>query len=87
MLTHLHMLSPPYPNDTKEETTERIDPGRCGREQWRCNNGECINAEFVCDNNSDCFDESDEDDELCRDYGNDIVDPKEPTHRKYKHDI
>lgn len=32
----------------------------CLRDEWRCKNHECINADFVCDHTEDCTDGSDE---------------------------
>ncbi|XP_065079146.1 basement membrane-specific heparan sulfate proteoglycan core protein isoform X5 [Ochlerotatus camptorhynchus] len=32
----------------------------CGRDQWQCDNGFCINSEFRCDDHIDCTDRSDE---------------------------
>lgn len=32
----------------------------CGADEWQCDNGKCINAEFLCDNTFDCTDNSDE---------------------------
>lgn len=38
----------------------------CHSEEWRCENGECINKEFLCDSQTDCLDKSDESYETCR---------------------
>ena len=34
--------------------------GSCDLSQFRCNNGKCIEKEFICDSNNDCEDNSDE---------------------------
>lgn len=34
----------------------------CTENQFQCSNGDCINAEFVCDKFRDCADASDEHD-------------------------
>ncbi|KAJ8027157.1 Low-density lipoprotein receptor-related protein 8 [Holothuria leucospilota] len=33
---------------------------QCGEHQYQCASGECIYSVYVCDNNPDCFDHSDE---------------------------
>lgn len=45
-----------------EATTK---PVICPDGEWRCKNDECILGHFICDNQVDCFDGSDEDEELC----------------------
>lgn len=37
----------------------------CPHGNFTCNNGQCTVPTFVCDGNSDCKDDSDEDRELC----------------------
>ncbi|XP_050720144.1 uncharacterized protein LOC127000445 isoform X2 [Eriocheir sinensis] len=37
----------------------------CGRDQWRCNNGRCVEITFLCDTVDDCRDSSDEDRAMC----------------------
>ena len=37
---------------------------KCPAGQFLCNNKRCINEQFVCDNENDCFDNSDE--EICK---------------------
>lgn len=32
----------------------------CGENEWQCDNGKCINEEFLCDGTNDCTDSSDE---------------------------
>lgn len=34
--------------------------GECGENEWRCDNGKCINEDFLCDGTTDCTDSSDE---------------------------
>ncbi|KAK8742142.1 hypothetical protein OTU49_002138, partial [Cherax quadricarinatus] len=38
----------------------------CALEQWRCDNGRCVEYRFLCDNTDDCNDNSDEDQEMCK---------------------
>lgn len=35
-------------------------PTECGENEWQCDNGKCINEEFLCDGTNDCTDSSDE---------------------------
>lgn len=35
-------------------------PTECGENEWQCDNGKCINEEFLCDQTNDCTDGSDE---------------------------
>lgn len=44
---------------TRTANTQRPSD-ECGPYQWRCDNGFCINNEFVCDSTNDCTDNSDE---------------------------
>lgn len=62
-------------------TTPRPESPACSAGEWRCNNGECINSEFVCDNTNDCVDQSDEEEEFCE--RRNIVDTEDG--RKYLH--
>lgn len=32
----------------------------CNGNQWRCDNGKCIDSTYRCDNEDDCGDNSDE---------------------------
>ena len=32
----------------------------CGSGEWECNDGQCINEDYLCDRLPDCNDESDE---------------------------
>lgn len=32
----------------------------CQQNEWQCDNGECINVDFLCDKTNDCADNSDE---------------------------
>lgn len=45
---------------------DKDDTSSCSLGEWKCQNGECINAEFVCDNTQDCVDGSDEEEDFCR---------------------
>lgn len=47
-------------------TVTTTKPEACPDGEWRCKNDECILDNFICDNQVDCVDGSDEDDELCR---------------------
>ena len=38
----------------------------CGEEEWKCQSGECISLEFLCDSTSDCSDGSDESANQCQ---------------------
>lgn len=38
---------------------------KCSERQFRCANGTCIHASFVCDGENDCDDHSDEDPKEC----------------------
>ncbi|XP_031639186.1 serine protease persephone-like, partial [Contarinia nasturtii] len=40
-------------------------PGACSADEWQCDNGKCINAEFKCDGLLDCIDNSDETEKNC----------------------
>lgn len=35
-------------------------PGECAAHEWQCDNRKCINSEFLCDQQQDCTDNSDE---------------------------
>ena len=37
----------------------------CGSGEWECNDGQCINADYLCDEYRDCRDESDESNSRC----------------------
>ena len=39
----------------------------CRPDQFKCNNGKCVMKSLICDNIDDCGDNSDEEDDLCRD--------------------
>ncbi|KAK7066080.1 Scavenger receptor Cys-rich, partial [Halocaridina rubra] len=42
-------------------------PGdNCGRDQWRCQNGRCVELGYLCDTVDDCKDNSDEDRHMCQ---------------------
>ncbi|XP_076032517.1 neurotrypsin-like, partial [Oratosquilla oratoria] len=43
-----------------------FNPGdECGRGQFRCQNGRCVEFRFLCDSIDDCLDSSDEEREMC----------------------
>ncbi|XP_077865178.1 uncharacterized protein LOC100373316 [Saccoglossus kowalevskii] len=42
--------------------------GNCGSDEFRCDNGECINGDYRCDDTYDCIDYTDEDNCDCADY-------------------
>lgn len=49
-----------------EKPEDREDPDdSCSIDQWKCANGQCINKDFLCDKTTDCYDGSDEEEELC----------------------
>lgn len=35
-------------------------PRKCRDDEFKCDNGACINSEFYCDGHPDCIDNSDE---------------------------
>ena len=37
-----------------------IIPGRCGRDEATCQNGQCVPRDYLCDGDFDCGDRSDE---------------------------
>ena len=37
-----------------------IIPGRCGRDEATCQNGQCVPRDYLCDGDFDCSDRSDE---------------------------
>ncbi|KAF6215988.1 hypothetical protein GE061_000325 [Apolygus lucorum] len=38
----------------------------CTRDQWECDDGQCIDIKWVCDSSKDCPDESDEKESMCQ---------------------
>ena len=44
----------------------KVKDETCSEEEWKCQSGECINLEFLCDTTSDCSDGSDELAEYCQ---------------------
>lgn len=38
----------------------RMLTAACGADEFQCKNGECIQEEWTCDTENDCFDASDE---------------------------
>ena len=42
-----------------------VDPGSCEPTKFQCRGGGCVPYVFICDNEPDCADHSDEDDQLC----------------------
>ena len=38
---------------------------RCGQDEFMCGSGECIPQDAVCNSYPDCYDESDESDQMC----------------------
>merc|ERR1711944_397182 len=42
-----------------------LNDGECDEEEFTCGNGECIDLEWKCDGENDCY--GDEDEELCND--------------------
>lgn len=52
-------------NTQKGSPTQKTPPAPCGSHEYECRNGECINLDFLCDNQKDCIDGSDEDEETC----------------------
>lgn len=49
-------------NNWKKKTNEKIigKPRECSRDEFKCDNGACINSDFYCDGQTDCLDNSDE---------------------------
>lgn len=50
----------------KDYNTPFINDTRCRKDQWQCDNLQCINAAFVCDGQVDCTDKSDESTTQCQ---------------------
>ncbi|KAG5883038.1 hypothetical protein JTB14_028377 [Gonioctena quinquepunctata] len=45
----------------EDEMDCEIDTNKCDKGYFQCNNGDCINNDYVCDHHYDCRDKSDED--------------------------
>ncbi|GIY60884.1 uncharacterized protein CDAR_288501 [Caerostris darwini] len=41
-------------------TSKADEPRKCGRHEFRCDNGNCVPISWLCDNTNDCGDRSDE---------------------------
>lgn len=53
-----------FKNDRKniglKKKHEIVKPRECSRDEFKCDNGACINIDFYCDGQPDCLDDSDE---------------------------
>jgi hypothetical protein len=45
--------------------TDRPAPQECSTNEFSCGDGSCINNEFLCDGQVDCYNGLDEDSETC----------------------
>ncbi|XP_014285958.1 coagulation factor IX [Halyomorpha halys] len=54
------------PNVTADESISLCINKRCPKFTFKCAYGACIDKEKKCDGHPDCYDKSDEDEELCR---------------------
>lgn len=67
--THINNNNNHTPTSTTTWVIRAVRPpngGSCLINEWQCDNGECINKDFVCDGRVDCLDNSDEADDNCR---------------------
>lgn len=56
----LYLSNKKYQNKTARYCTDPQRPGQCAAHEWQCDNRNCISNDFVCDQQPDCTDSSDE---------------------------
>lgn len=59
--THIYVCE----EESSEQTTQPETSRSCTSNEFRCDNGQCINKEFLCDSQADCLDGSDLNDNNC----------------------
>ena len=51
--------------EKKKENKKKEDKNKCTKQQFTCDNGNCISIYHRCDGDNDCNDGSDEDRDRC----------------------